>query len=140
MRSVGYHFTSKSNWDTIKYEGLQCYNISEEKRINLRQKGVDCEKGIWLWERKLDARETLGCCIYQFERKGDLEIVELEINFKYIDTNILFFNNKYISIKHNYYECKNNLHDDTPAVLAIKNIKPEEIKLVRVYNLLDCVK
>ena len=132
----GYHFTTLENWTKILKKGyIKPYQIKNDT-VKLP---FDI-KGVWIWERCLSREELLGCCIFQFFKKGALSFVNIEVPYEQKSNSILFANKtQYYTMDHNYLDCPLNLHVNVPAVVGLNKIKIEEFRQVEYFHLVDCI-
>lgn len=129
----GYHFTSYDNWVKIKKEGLKAYLINDHLALTeIFPGGI---KGIWLWKKCPKTLERLYWAIFQFSKKKTPEIVLLEVEY---DPDCTLSNGMHI----NHDMKLGNLEfDDSPeSIIVIKDIGPGNIKLLKMWDLLELIK
>lgn len=132
----GYHFTTIENWIKIQKIGyIEPYEIKNDVT-----KLPFSTKGIWLWQRLLTREELLGCCIYQFFKKGSLEFILLKVPYTKTEGSILFGEpGMYYLCEHNYVDVSLNLHKNVPAIIKLNKIFLEDITVEDKYDFLDCI-
>jgi hypothetical protein len=133
----GYHYTSYENYLKIKEKGLKTYLIDKEELRKVFPGGVI---GIWLWRKMMDNRENFGSIIFQVARKGTEKVVLLEVS--YSKRSII---SECIDVKHdgsiNTYGSNNFVyHKGTPSVIVVQDIPPEDIKLIKIWDLPELLK
>ena len=134
-RECGYHYTSLACWKKIQRVGLMPYSIHQLPLID------HCDainvKGIWIWLRRFDGLEHVGSVLYQMFSKGTKDAVLLSV--MYNDEDTLHVKKQSIIIWHSGHLGNLQYHSQQHcgAAICTKVIPPEDIILVRKYNLLD---
>lgn len=133
---IGYHYTAKRLYSRIKKEGLKLYPITHYELAEYFPSGVD---GIWIWNRKLRGKAELGSVMWQVATKADYQVVKLEV--KYEKKNALRYHGKLILLHHggNIGNWQYHSYRETSHIIIIP-IPPENIEMVKEYNLLDLLK
>lgn len=135
MIIVGYHFTTTENYRKIRKEGLIPYPIV---RAEMRDPKSDflsvVKEGIFIWlnnQKRLDRKLNIS---YQSQKPGKKSIVCLQVEvdendiLKQKGDDILYITHSWKTRKLEQIPLKEQL-----AVLAMKPIKPENIKLLRRF-------
>jgi hypothetical protein len=134
---VGYHYTSYKNWLSIQETGLKIYPINHPALESYFEKQVF---GIWTWATRPTGKSELGSIIFQTSVKQSTKIILLE--FDYNEKDILR-NPDNITGKVNLYHDgvigSWYYHKDELAYIVTTNIAPENIRLVKEFNLMDLV-
>ena len=131
---IGYHFTSKRNWNLIQEEGMLPYMINKPELDKYFPKGV---RGIWFWREKPAGRNEMGSILYQMSTKQSHEIVQMQFELK--DNRLLKHNDHVIHLFHDGNVGDYVYHNAEPAMIYKDHIPPEDIKLVKEYNLIDLI-
>lgn len=137
---IGYHYTSYKIYESIKKKGLLPMPIIQEE---LEEIFDLWPSGVWLWTEELSEQSELGMLIELLARGGNLKIVKLQVEYDKKDK-LTYSGNGFErslvftpSIVFNDWHC----NIDNPEAIIIKNkIDPKNIKLARVFNLLDIVR
>lgn len=139
---IGYHYTSYQNWLNIMNKGLRLQHIDKPELKKWFPDGVD---GVWVWERELSPIDELGSVLWQLQSKTRTKIVKLEIEFHYGQW--LYWHDPEthsqmsVSLTHTGVMGDYLFHPGSPvARILTEPVLPENIKLVRVFELLDLVK
>lgn len=133
---TGYHYTSLSNWLRIKELGLIPYLIQKPTLDPYYPGGV---MGIWIWVDKFKGLPHAGSILYQMTMKGETSAAWLEVKYDY--TNILRWNGRKIELSHDGNMEKLVYHTGAEkSVLVTTPIPPEDIKLLKIYDLLKALK
>jgi len=130
---IGYHYTSYTNWLKIKKEGLVPYYMK-----NLFSQGFQ-DKGVWLWKYRMHGKEHIGNLIYQLSVKAETKIVVLRV--KYDKKDIWQYPDYYQVIIHHdgeigKFKYHNTEDKVTESVTLTKAIPPEDISLIKMYDLI----
>ena len=133
---ITYHYTSFSNWEKIKKEGLVPYEIKiqELKAIMGDYPRDSYPFGIWLWTRKLKGIEHAGSIIYQMATKNEHKAVLLSVNIVE-DHTLKAPDGREISISHHGLIDNLVYHVDAPSVIYTEYIAPKDIALVNIYDI-----
>lgn len=141
VTAVGYHYTSWRNWLSIQeHGGIEPYTIDN---LELRQYFDYPPLGIWVWEKELKPVSELGSVIYQLATKSQTKVVKLEV--QYNDDDVLcvddYGEKRRVRLWHTGEIGKWQYHPDRPEALVVTAaIKPENIKLLKTFDLMDVVK
>jgi len=133
---IGYHYTSLSNWEKVKKEGLVPYNIYKDTLEEYFPGGV--VKGIWLWLYKLGGIEHAGEVLYHVAKKATFQVVHLGVEYE--DGEELRHSSMRL-ILHHYGSIGNlNFHDgNQDAIIIPKFIPPEKITLIEQFDLMKAI-
>lgn len=141
IKLVGYHYTSLRNWQVIQQIGLIPYEI---KKPELRQYFDVNPRGVWTWIEEPTGISEAGTVVYQVSTKGVQKVVKLSYEYTMEDT--LKYNSPYDGMEHNVtlYHLGTigvfTFHTKQPAHIITRHIKPEEITLVKTFDLEDIIK
>lgn len=130
---IGYHYTTKTNWEKIKKEGLKRYLINKRELTEFYPDGI---KGIWCWKNKLTGDSHIGSILWQVANKKETTIVKLKIKYKNKDILNLYTYNLYHSgmIGDWVY------HNNESACILNKDVHLNDIELVKEYDLKKLLK
>lgn len=136
MSLVGWHYTSESNWLSIRSEGLVPYKLY---RPELRWYfGRSYFNGVWVWHKPLSLLDELGSVLYQLSTKCDTRIVKLAV--RYNDRSILRKGRQRIDICHTGHIGDWLIHVDDPRAYILNDpIPAKRIELLRTFDLMDVV-
>ncbi len=127
----GYHYTSLENWNRIKNEGIQLYEIS--KPCFEKDLGFSSIQGIWVWRNNPQGMSHVGSIIYQISKKGCYEVVKLRLTFPVKDV-FRVTHGKVILYHKGELEAL-TYHDREEAEIVIEPIQPKRIELMAVYDI-----
>lgn len=132
---IGYHYTTKSNWEKIKIQGLIPYEVHKDELKKYFPRGV---KAIWVWRKSFRGLGHTGSIIFQAQ-KGDTSIVKLKVEYDFAD--ILRSGHRIVEIQH-WGNVGNLLYHtgNEKAYLITEKILPEKIKLVKEFDLIKLLK
>ena len=132
---IGYHYTAKKLWQKIKKEGLKPYQIHHCELLRY----FDRVDGIWIWNRKLSGAGEVGSILWQATTKDDHRVVKLKVEYEW--KSLLRHKGRRVRLHHTGHIGDWNYHkgNQTSYIVTIP-IPPENIELVKEYNLLDLVK
>lgn len=139
---TGYHFTSWRNWESIKKNGLKPYPINKTELLEYFD---TMPIGIWVWEYPPVNESELGSVIFQLASKGQTKIVKLAIEYENDD--LLYADiDGWPKKIHLYHDGELSFegpgwtyHKGQEAVIIIKPVPLQNIKLLKTYNLMDIV-
>jgi len=133
---ITYHYTSLSNWEKIKKEGLVPYAIGHAE---LKAVFGEFPFGVWLWTNKPKGIEHTGNVIYQMATKNDLKIVLLRVK---VDKEYVLRapDGRRISLTHSGFIENLQYHIDEPSIIYTEFIDPKNIKLVDIYDIKERLK
>ena len=131
---IGYHYTTKSNWEKIKTYGIVPYLISKPELEEYFPGGVNA---VWVWTNNLRGLAHSGSIIWQ-SQKGEAVIVKLRI--KYRKEDVLSYGEATIKLYHDGTIGDLKYHDEAESCLVTKIIPPKDIKLVGEYDLIELLK
>lgn len=143
---VGYHYTSWTNWLTIREEGLKPVPLSEDKIAKVRPKTIDDWNGhaVWVWVERLNALEHMGSLIYQLAKRNEAKIVHLRVWYQFKDRlpphPNLQENGNRLGLTHNGAIDGYRYHARTRSCLLVNTVPPENIELLRTYDLIELLK
>lgn len=138
---IGYHFTSLDNWHKIQRQGLRPHMIDKPELKPFFPEPVD---GIWIWREGLSPRNEMESVLFQCAEKATSQVVLLKVLYHYWDQ--LFYWDedgkcKRIVLTHEGVFGNYEFHIDGPEAVILKApVLPENIELVREYDLMDLVK
>lgn len=134
-KPVGYHYTSWTNWEKIKKEGLIPYPMTNHEVTRVVGNGL---KGIWIWQERLDPLAHAGAILHQLAMKADPKVVRLSVRFDWW-TDTLFEGPLMVSVGHDGTIEKFQYHwnGKHKAVIVTKPIPPERIELAGIYNVVE---
>ena len=124
---TAYHYTTYSNWQRIRKEGLQPYLLNKPPAL-----GGDT-RGVWLWPERLEGIAHVGSVLWQVCMKGATEVVLLQC--KYDPTTLAGYPDEW-TIKHSGRLENLEFHDSVPCIVVTVTIPPEDIELVEAYDLM----
>lgn len=134
-RMLGYHYTSKELYQSIKKEGLTPYGVRREELAFVMPEGL---RGIWVWEHELAGYSEAGTIIYQISSKKSPYIVKLLVEFDEKDR--ISRGSLPLEIPHEGNIGDWEYHKDALAWIIGKAIPSDKIKLIKEYDLLDLIK
>jgi len=137
---TGYHYTSLDCWKRIQKVGLRPYPIHKPQlRLHIGREDV---QGVWVWVRRPVGLSHIGCLLYQMSQKNTVEAVMLEVHYDLDDVlSPLCGRGQYIELVHQGTIEHLEYHDGRDVgVIMTKTIPVADIKLLKVYNLLDAWK
>lgn len=136
----GYHYTSFDRWVKIEKKGLIPYAINKIELWPYLD-GYPA-KGVWVWKHRMKGESHVGSILWQVATKAATKIVLLEVNYNPED--ILCGSDGVIltlyhkgSIENWHYHTKK---ESESSVIVTKPIPPENIKLLKVYDLVELLK
>ena len=132
MIKIGYHYTSLKCTESIKLDGIIPYDISKDTK-NPDVLAKIQTKGIWVWQRKLTPIEHAASLIFQALSKMKLQLALVIFKYSYPE-DIYHVNNRELIIDH-YYDTHPDWHNDVPAYIVTKIIKPKAIIEIKEYDL-----
>lgn len=135
----GWHYTSWSNWMKIRAEGLKPTRLSEDKILavqDLTDPTWD-GKAVWVWIRKLNPEEHMGSVIYQLAMRAETKIVTLKVRYQFKQrlAPLPDSGGTRIQLRHNGKIEKYRYHHRTPSCLVVTKIPPEDVELVKVFDI-----
>lgn len=131
----GWHYTSYRNWMSIQKQGFQAYPISKP---GLDKYFPDTNiRGVWAWGRRPSGKSELGNLLFQTSIRQSYHIVLLE--FDYDPKDLLHFKGSLVEMVHDGFIGSWLYHEDEPAYVVLKNIPPQNVRLVKHFNLMDIV-
>lgn len=136
--NLGWHYTSKKNWEVIQVTGLRPYYINKPELDIWYDHPV---KGIWVWMSPLKGLSHVGSIFWQVSTKKTLEVVELEVQYK--ENDLLRhedFPGGKVVLHHKGNMGDYIYHDHEKSTILVNKIKPRRIKLIAEYDLLDLLK
>ncbi len=135
---IGYHYTSKANYKKIKKHGIKKYDIDKNELDYYFPGGII---GIWVWKQELRGKSELGALLHHLATKKTTKLVKLKIH--YLEEDKLEWSpTTTVEIRHEGYIGDWHYHtgkDDEKAVILTKNVHPENIVLVKEYDILELV-
>jgi hypothetical protein len=133
---ITYHYTSFSNWEKIKKEGLVPYEIKNDELKNLFG---GYPFGVWLWTKRLTGIAHAGSIIYQMAMRNDYKIVLLKVK---IDKDLILraSDGRGISLSHDGYIEELRYHVQEPSVIYTEHIDQKDIELVEIYDIKERLK
>lgn len=131
---IGYHYTSYRNWQNIKKVGLKVYPINKPE---IEEYFTEPVYGIWAWQKQPKGKSELGSLLFQTSTKQTTHLVLLE--FDYSEYNILTYGGGRINVYHDGLLGNWLYHKDQKAYIVISDIPPENIRLVKEFDLMDLV-
>lgn len=140
---IGYHYTSYSNWNYIKSEGLLPYDIrKKEFRLYIKDGKVN---GIWIWRKKLEGIGHVGSILWQVASKEDPIVVLLKVVYSKDHRlklrDIGEKKEKLVELSHEGYFGKWEYHTgEEKAFIYTRIIPPEDIELVKIFNIMKLLK
>jgi hypothetical protein len=135
-KKKGYHYTSKTNWEGIqKSGGMTPYLIQKPEAEGYFPKGIN---GIWLWKEDPKGASHAGNIMYQVAKKGNPEIVKLEI--EYSPDQLVRFGEKGVQFQHSGNVEKWEYHKSDIGVIHEKSILLQNIRVVGNYNTVQRLK
>lgn len=137
---IGYHYTSLECWESVQAEGLLPYAIHKPALVEAI--GRERTDGVWVWQDRLENLSHIGSVLYQNATKNTLQVVHLQVEYDIDDClSPPGKPDKLVLLPHTGWIGKLDYHDGSEkAVIVTKAIPPEQIKLLRTYNLLDAWK
>lgn len=133
---IGYHYTTYSNWLKIQKEGMQPYEVYNQKVLDTLN--TDKLKAIWVWADKLSGLSHKGQILYSAILKQNLKIALLKITYSLKEEHLGPLGQP-VRIKHTGLLNSRNgdwtYHQEEVAILLKNSIKPENIELVKLYDL-----
>lgn len=138
MKKTGYHYTSWGCWQEIqKSRRINKYLIYREE---LEKYNCGSTNGIWIWIKKFKGLPHAGSIIFQMANKGETKAVLLKVIY---DDDFILFSDKGLKVRIKHYGMMGSLkyHDGSEtAVIYLKEIPMEDIKLMGVYNIIKIFK
>lgn len=121
---------------------MQLQHIDKWELRKWFPEGVD---GFWIWDKPLPRVDEMGALIWQLQSKTRSKLVKLEITYHHKQR--LYWENPetdkqhLVSLTHSSTLGDYILHPSNPvARILTKPVPPAQIKLLKVYELLDLVK
>lgn len=127
---IGYHYTTKENWEKIQKEGLKKRKI---ENVSVSSLMGDSVYGIWIWEKDFSGRFHIGNILGAAARGGSLKVVKLKVKYSILD--LLYKGMQKVAIKPEGELGKLCLYEDETAFILQNDIPPEKIELIGEYNL-----
>lgn len=93
-------------------------------------------EGIWLWVNNPKNKSHTGNLIYQMSRKHEHQIVKLQVEYDQRDI-LRTSNGEQVRITHRGDIDGWNYHTLDQSVIVERDIPIENIKLLKVYNLVE---
>ena len=97
------------------------------------------DKGIFLLREKPEGEEELGSLLYQLAGKKETTIVLLEVLCSWHDR-LIACDDYHYDITHTGSIGEWEYHTDIDMIILLKKVPLSNIKLLKVFNLLDCLK
>lgn len=135
---TGYHYTSWDNWMQIQKSGLIPYKINNHPEL-LESLGIDHVMGVWLWKNRPDSVSHMGNVIYQLAYKCKTKVVKLAVRYD-PKWNLKSPRGENVNLYHCGHIEKFNYHRNDKAVIQTGIIPPTQIKLIKIYNLVELLK
>lgn len=127
---IGYHYTSKKNWENIQKEGgMKKYLIKKDEMLQYFPQGVE---GVWLWKENPTGASHAGNILYQVSRKGTPEIVKLEV--QYDPKKLVRYMGKGVDIYHQGHVDNWEYHKGERGLIVQENIPLQSIRVIGHYN------
>lgn len=125
-----YHYTSAENWESIKTFGFKPYLIKKEELDQYFPGGV---MGVWLWTHKLEGLSHAGTVLYQASNRASVNIVQLEVEIA--EKKLLTWNGRPVRVYHKGHLEKLVYHANEEGCIAVGPILPDQVKLVKTFNI-----
>ncbi len=129
---TGYHYTSISNWERIKKEGLQPYEIQKQSITEAQGYVV---YAIWVWLHQPKDLAHIGNIIYQMAMKNTTQAVLLKVQYNKSD--VLSVDGREVKLLHDGTIGNLTYHENVVARLVLSNIPPKDIELIGQFDLLN---
>ncbi len=95
--------------------------------------------GIWIWENKFTGLPHAGSVLYQMTMKGETSAVWLEVKYK--KSTILFYDGMNINLSHDGIIENLVYHTGIEkSIIVTTKISPENITMLKIYELLEIIK
>lgn len=131
---TGYHYTTYSNWQKIKIEGLKPYPITDAEVISQTKK---IPIAIWFFKNNPTGLNHVGNVILKAIKKREMHIVKLKCVFNKEDV-YKTPKGQSVEISHDgSLDDKFYFHRDEPAILVVKKIPISNIRLMGVWDILE---
>lgn len=142
-KRTGYHYTSWENWQSIQKEGLQPYQMRQADlirlaRMYLSEDAVRQLYSIWVWLDRLMGVAHTGAILFQLATKNTHRVVLLRVTYKKED--VLRLGGQRVVACHEGFIEAWHYHSGDQAVLVTTPIPPEDIQLLRVYDVVELLK
>lgn len=142
---MGYHYTSWTNWLTIREEGLKPVPLSEDKIATVRPKAIEAWDGqaVWIWVERLTPVEHMGSLIYQLAKRNEAKLVHLRVWYQFKDRLPPRPNDEggvRLGLTHNGKIDGYRYHHRTRSCLLIDTVPPHNIELMKTYDLAELLK
>lgn len=128
---IGYHYTSKENALKIQKEGFKPLLILKEELMEYFPKGV---MGTWLWQNKLTPEEHLHTVLFQYCTRKSPDIVLFEVQFDGRDA--LYYGEQRVELSHVPILIDYRLDTSPKSVICTKPIPPEDVRLIKEFDLI----
>jgi len=134
---IGYHYTTYSNWQKIKKEGLKPGPVTDYEVVSLVG---ETPQAIWFYTRNQEGFSHVGNVLLMAIKKQEMHVVKLKCTFN----KEALYKTKYgqnVELTHEgllgteYY-----FHRNEPAVLVVKEVPPSKIKLMGVWDISEKLK
>lgn len=147
--TLGYHYTSWYNWLKIEQEGLKPYDlrkpelVKELKSLNVIPWHQIKLYGIFCWKARHHGQELMGDLLFHATGKATTRIVEIEIEYGVGDTLLRPSDSATVDLFHDMDPSPHEpgykfWHDRLPALLLKNPVPTERLRLLRVFDLLNC--
>ncbi len=135
---IGYHYTSRANYKRIKKHGIKKYNIDKNELDYYFPNGII---GVWIWKQELRGKSELGALLHHLATKQSTNLVKLKVYY-HEDDKLEWNANEIVEVLHSgnigdwhYHTGK----QDEKAVILTKNVHPENVVLLKEYDMVDLV-
>lgn len=128
MTETAYHYTTWSRWLSIQRDGLVPY------ALNKPELGKNA-MGIWMYPERPRGEEHIGSVLWQVCMKREMRVALLKCRYDpatMIGESLRAWNITHCGTLGNW-----QFHYDTPCVVVVEAIRPEDIELVGDYDLAD---
>lgn len=127
-------------------EGMVPYLFAENHSEAVREQLQEAwdGMGLFLWDNKLSDEEELGSLIWQMVSKKTYRICKLELDVSEDDLLHSNWGGK-VQMMHTQTISANKkigpeLHDQVPASIGIRRIPPENIHIVKTYDMMSVIR
>lgn len=144
---IGYHYTTKENWEKIQVEGLIPQVVTSPGLLQGLEQDWGSKlpeiRGIWTWERPQVGIQGMGHVMLIHDRHKSENIVELSFEYDldkdtYVPKKVPEYPRRYLQIWHDgtleIGKYKGPYHKNEPVRLVTEPIAPERITLIQQYD------
>ena len=130
----GYHYTSIENYKRIQEVGLIPYQISKPDLQPFFPSGI-C--GVWIWASDLTRETQVGSILWQLMTKASTTVVKLRV--KYESEDLLRRFGSLVEVDHDGRLGSWIYHQRETAIIVTRTIPPENITLIKTYDLVSMI-